>query len=265
MGDRKLEESQFHDMLRSAELRQDSELYRIYTANKKFYSINRKSRKFFDDWLIKNCAGRRVLDYGCGDGRYAILAARHGAQAVGVDVSAVSVENARAEAAREGLADRTAFHVMDGEALEFADDSFDIVCEAGVLHHLDLGRAMAEIIRVLSPSGQVICAEALGHNPLFQAYRRLTPHLRTPWETNHIVRRRDILDSARRFRRCELRFFHLASLAAVLLRGTRAFDTVLSALERVDDVLMRLPAIRWYAWQIVYVLSAPIKARRETP
>lgn len=265
MGDRKLEESQFHDMLRSAELRRDPERYRIYTANKKFYAINRKSRSFFDDYLIGHCAGRRVLDYGCGDGRYALLAAQHGAHAVGVDVSAVSVENARAEAARQGLADRTAFHVMDGEALEFADDSFDIVCEAGVLHHVDLGRAMAQITRVLTPSGQAICAEALGHNPLFQAYRRLTPHLRTRWEVDHIVRRRDILDSARRFRRCELRFFHLASLAAVLLRDTRPFDAVLSGLERVDDVLLRLPGLRWYAWQVVYILSEPIKTRRETP
>lgn len=259
MGDRKLEESQFHDMLRSAELRRDPERWRHYTANTKYYSINRKSRMFFDDWLIRYCPGRRVLDFGCSDGRYAILAAQHGAEAVGVDVSAVSIENARAEAARQGVSDRTAFHVMDGEALKFADSSFDIVCEAGVLHHVDLGRAMGEIARVLTPSGQAICAEALGHNPVFQAYRRRTPHLRTRWEVDHIIRRRDILESARRFRTLELRFFHLASLAAVFLQNTPAFSASLSALERIDEVVLRIPGLRWYAWQTVYILSEPLK------
>src|SRR5262245_9097901 len=39
--------------------------------------------------------GKLVLDAGCGGGRYALLAARHGARVVGVDLSA-AVEKARA-------------------------------------------------------------------------------------------------------------------------------------------------------------------------
>jgi len=37
----------------------------------------------------------RVLDAGCGTGEHVLLAAAHGAQAMGVDVSALAIEKAR--------------------------------------------------------------------------------------------------------------------------------------------------------------------------
>lgn len=256
---RKREESQFHDLLRSPALRDDPASFRRLTANKKYYAVARKSRTFFEDRLIQHAAGSRVLDYGCGDGYYAILAARHGAQAVGIDISEVSVENARREAARQGVSDRAVFHVMDAEILDFQDDSFDIVCEAGVMHHLAVDAAMQEIARVLRPAGCVICAEALGHNPFFQLYRRLTPHLRTSWKVDHIVRRGDVLRSLQWFEQLEIHFFHLISLAAVPFRATRVFPAILSVLEQLDDAVLRLPGVQWYAWQAIYILTDPRK------
>jgi len=259
MTDRKQEEAKFHDMLRDPALAQNQQLHARLTANRKYYSVARKSRQFYERWLIEHSAGRRVLEYGCGNGQLSLLAAKHGAETVGVDISEVSVENARREAARQGLADRARFHVMDCEALQLEDNSFDVVCESGVLHHLDLRKAMPEIARVVKPGGYVICAEALRHNPIIQLYRRLTPQLRTAWETEHILRRGDILVAKRWFGRIEMRFFHLASLAAVPLRETPLFRPVLSALEFVDDFVLRLPLIKWQAWQVVYVLSEPKK------
>jgi len=264
MYDRKREEAQYHDMLRAPELIADAERYQYLTSNRKFYSITRQSKLFYQSWLIRNSPGHRVLDYGCGNAHHAILAARHGAEVVGIDVSEVSVENAKREAAREGVNDRTTFLVMDGEALDFGDSSFDIVCEAGVLHHLDLNTAMKEIARVLRPTGQVICAEALRDNPLFHLYRKLTPHLRTQWEADHILRRQDVLRSREWFEGLEMRFFHLAALAAVPLRNTLLFDPFLSALEALDNVLLRVPGLRWYAWQVIYILSKPIKGKHRS-
>ena len=57
--------------------------------------------------------GLRVLDMGCGGGANAILAARAGAAAVGVDISPAAVAAARANAAGNGVADRTEFAVSD--------------------------------------------------------------------------------------------------------------------------------------------------------
>jgi SAM-dependent methyltransferase len=181
--------------------------------------------------------------------------AEAGANVTGIDISETSVHNAQREAARRGL--RAEFQAMDCEQMSFPSQTFDLINVNGVLHHLDLSRAYSELARVLRPNGSVVCVEALAHNPVFQAYRRMTPHLRTEFETEHIMRRRDILRAREHFNRVEWRFFHLASLLAVPFRSSAVFDPLLSALERVDSVLLALPAVRWWAWQIGFVLAEP--------
>ena len=59
----------------------------------------------------------RVLDSGCGTGEQALLAASHGADATGVDVSGRAVQRAVQKAAERGL--RTRFEVAD--ALHLGD------------------------------------------------------------------------------------------------------------------------------------------------
>jgi SAM-dependent methyltransferase len=253
--DRKLLEAQFHDRLRDPALRDDPELHAKLTANKKWYKIASKSRGFTEDYLRQHSYGSRALDFACGDGHFSMLMAQAGADVTGVDISEISVQNAEREAARRGL--RTRFQVMDCEAMTFPDRTFDLINVNGVLHHLDLGRAYPELARVLKLAGSVLCVEALAHNPVFQAYRRLTPHLRTDFETDHILRRKDILTARKYFNRIEWRFFHLASLAAVPFRNSRVFRPVLSALEKVDSALLSVSPIRWWAWQIGFVLSEP--------
>src|SRR5437879_13464936 len=51
-------------------------------------------------------AGRfqgRVLDVGCGTGEHVMLAASHGADAMGVDVAELAIERARAKAQQRGI------------------------------------------------------------------------------------------------------------------------------------------------------------------
>jgi ubiquinone/menaquinone biosynthesis C-methylase UbiE len=256
---RKREEAEFHDRLRGAELLDDPHEYERLTSNKRFYAIDRVSSKFIEEWLVERCRGKRVLDYCCGNGRYSFVVARNGGRAVGIDISEVSIENCRKQAAREGVQDRIDFQVMDAEQMTFADDSFSYGCVAGVLHHLDLPRAYAELARVVEAGGAVVSLEALGHNPLINAYRRRTPHLRTSWEAQHIIRMKDLELAKRYFRRVELRFFHLATLVAVPFRRTRIFTPLLRILEALDSVLLRLPVIREQAWMVGFVLHDPIK------
>jgi 2-polyprenyl-3-methyl-5-hydroxy-6-metoxy-1,4-benzoquinol methylase len=255
---RKQEEIEFHDRLRAAQLKQDPAAYARLTSNKKYYAAARESGEYFQDWIRRRSPGRTVLDFGCGDGMYALLAARSGARAYGVDISSVSVENARRHAAAEGLAETATFSVDDCEALAFPDGFFDAIVVAGVLHHMDLPKAYAELARVMKPDGEAICAEALGHNLLFSWYRRVTPHLRTQWEAEHILRRPQIELAERFFNRVDVRFFHLLSLAAVPFRGTRLFGPLLRVFEAADRLVLRLPVVRWQAWQVVFHLSGPL-------
>lgn len=269
MESRKEQEAGFHD-----HLREEIPFQRYSTeaedkvkdnndwSNFKFYSIERKSRAYVDKWIRERCQGKRLLDYGCGNGDDTIFAAKNGASVTGIDLSEISISHCKEKAIKEGVSNRTKFYVMDGESLEFADNSFDLVVIYGVLHHMDFSVAMKELSRVLKPEGQAICTEALAYNPLIRFYRQRTPHLRTQWEVKHIVRRENILMAERWFNQVNAKFYHLATLAAVPLRKMALFNPFLSFLEAVDSVLLGLPGIRWLSWQVVFELSRPCKVSK---
>ena len=126
--------------------------------------------------------GRRVLDLGCGYGETAAWLALQGAMVEAIDISPEMVEVSRRLAVRVGVADRITFHVGPGEALRFADASFDAAFGHDVLHHLDLERARNELLRVLRPGARAVFAEPLGHNPIINLFRNLSPETRTPDE-----------------------------------------------------------------------------------
>lgn len=90
----------------------------------------------------------RVLDVGCGDGQVSRLAAKLGAQVVGIDPTwnCVSVASERGGGvfARAGAAQ-----------LPFADGTFDAVVACLVFEHIrDVDSAIAEVARVLEPGGR---------------------------------------------------------------------------------------------------------------
>ena len=96
--------------------------------------------------------GLRALDVGCGWGLLAEEFARLGCAVVGVDPSEESLAAARRHAAGQGLAIQ--YQCAMGEALPFADASFDIVYCCDVLEHVTaLGQVIAETARVLRPGG----------------------------------------------------------------------------------------------------------------
>lgn len=71
------------------------------------------------------------------------------------------------------------FRLMDANALEFPDDSFDVVYGGGILHHLEFERALSEVRRVLKPGGLMLFEEPLNINPVGKLVRWLTPKART--------------------------------------------------------------------------------------
>ena len=269
---RKQDEQEFHDSLRKvhdddhvADTRWSPELEVTIKnnpmwSNMKYYAVERKSRTIVLDWFKENCKGRQVLDYCCGNGDDGVFIAQHGAREVtGIDLSGTSIDNCSKKAHNLGLTNIT-FKVMDAEALDFRDKTLDVVTEYGALHHVNLNKAYSEMARVLKPDGKAICVEALGHNKIIHLYRKLTPHLRTEWEAEHILRKKDIELARKYFNKIEIvGFFHLFTLGAVPFRNLPGFNTILRILEILDTVLLKMPIIKWQAWQVVYVLSKPKK------
>jgi SAM-dependent methyltransferase len=103
-------------------------------------------------WDPSDLAGRRVLDAGCGGGRYARLVGAHGARVLAVDLSS-AVEKAAALCA--GLPDLLVAQA-DLLDLPIAEGAFDRVYSIGVLHHTpDPRRAFGQIARRVKPGGRL--------------------------------------------------------------------------------------------------------------
>jgi ubiquinone/menaquinone biosynthesis C-methylase UbiE len=99
-------------------------------------------------------AGQAVLDVGAGCGGAALAMAHQGLRVTAVDASAGMVERLRARAAERGLSIDA--RVMDGQALHFADASFDAALSVlGIILFPDAGRGLAEMRRVVRPGGRV--------------------------------------------------------------------------------------------------------------
>ena len=123
--------------------------------------------------VVTPAPGERVLDVGCGTGivaRRAALRVRPGGFVSGLDRSADMLAVARAAAAREGVA--IDWHEGVAEALPFADDRFDLVLsQYALMFFADRAKALAEMRRVLRPSGRVgiVVMQAIDHHPFYQA------------------------------------------------------------------------------------------------
>jgi len=77
----------------------------------------------------------RTLDVGCGTGEHVLLAAQHGADAMGVDIAELAIDRARAKAKERGI--RATFKVADALHLEQLGLLFDVVTDSGVFHVFD--------------------------------------------------------------------------------------------------------------------------------
>jgi len=251
-------EKQFHDEREELRIK-SSQDHDAFYSNRRFYKTATRSKNYLDKWLKTNVQGKKVLDYCCGIGNTAIQAATYGADVIGIDISGVSIETCKARAVETNLQDRTDFYVMDAENTDFDNDTFDVIICNGVLHHLELQSAYRELARVLKPDGKIICIEALANNPIIHWYRRRTPDLRTEWEVEHILTTKRINLARDSFGNTEIKYFHLASIAAIPMVGKPGFGVVLSVMNTIDDVLLSLPGIRRFAWQAIFVLSDPKK------
>jgi SAM-dependent methyltransferase len=106
--------------------------------------------------------GASLLDVGCGPGTItADLAARvTPGRVTAVEISAEALQLARAEASARGQ-DNIDFAVADVHALDFADDTFDVVHAHQVLQHVaDPVRALREMRRVCRPGGVVAARDS---------------------------------------------------------------------------------------------------------
>ena len=114
--------------------------------------------------LLGIAPASRVLEIGCGSGRYALeVAVRAGCRILGLDVNEPGIRNANRLAAAQNLSAYARFEVADcSRPLAFQQDSFDGIFSNDVFCHVpDRPALLTELFRVLKPGARLLFSDAL--------------------------------------------------------------------------------------------------------
>lgn len=111
--------------------------------------------------------GTRVLDVGCGVGRWSTLLAGRGGLVTGIDLSPTMIAEAKRRAGAQGIADQCRFLVQDLAHLD-AGEKFDLIIGVTVLQHIldpqALRSAVQRMADHLAPGGRMVLLEAAPAN-----------------------------------------------------------------------------------------------------
>lgn len=225
--------------------------------------------------------GKRYLEVGGGDGRFALELMKQGYRVVETDIAPGSVKRAHDFAVKAGVAEKNVFLAADAENLPFIDNAFDGVFMVASLHHLpDPERGMQELYRVAKPGACVLVLREpaswffYAFWPLIVLLRKIIrsrnpgePKSKADDETMGFSRRRlKQLFSKTGFVDIEVRpvdytkkFY--ANVIVVLSRMTgrtiQPNPAMLRALTFFDRILAKIPLVSALAWDWDSVMRKP--------
>jgi SAM-dependent methyltransferase len=206
------------------------------------------------DFLQSTGAGRshRILSLGCGDGAMERRLAPHVGQIVGVDISAVAIEKARARCSAAGLGN-VSFVVAEPRC-EFLErlGRFDFVAAFAFLHHLDddaIRDTLLAARKVIHPRGAFYSAD-----PSLRRFIGLFKGLvRRAYDRHHSPDERELDPEALSRLALQAGFsrpvidyidYFLGPLAWLAPGAPRALAVTL---EGMDNLALRVPLMRRYA------------------
>jgi SAM-dependent methyltransferase len=135
-----------------------------------------------------------LLDAGCGTGEHTILAARLGARALGIDISARAIQIARRKASEQNV--DASFRVLDARRMVALDEAFDTMVDSGLFHVFD-DTARADYVTAahaaLRPGGHLHLMCFSDHQPGDWGPRRVSEEeirtvFRSAWRIESLAR-----------------------------------------------------------------------------
>lgn len=259
MEERKQKEIEYYDKGAKKWLENESETKKEGDFEE-FPPFLLESYRFLRQFLKNKCEGKKILDYGCGNGIHSAWLAEYGGEVVGIDLSKKTLQIAKERAKIKRVNNKTEFLVMDCEDLKFPDNYFDIVFDGGTFSSLNLNRVFPEMTRVLKPDGFLIGIETLGHNPLTNLKRKINKLTgkRTRWAAEHIFKMKDLKQAENYFEKIETHFFHLTSWITFPFLNLPGGKILLKLFEKIDDFLLFIfPFLRRYSFKILFIFSQP--------
>lgn len=213
--------------------------------------------------------GKYLLDLGCGAGENSVYFASRGARCVASDYSPGMVDVALKLAETNGV--KVEGRVINAMAIDFPDNTFDIVYASNLLHHIPNPKlTLREMHRVLKPGGVACFWDPLKHNPVINVYRRMATEVRTEDEMPLDINIVNFIRSL--YSQTTYDTFWIATLwiflkfyliekvdpnkerywKKIILEQDRLKKEYLF-LERIDHVLKNIPLMKRFAWNLAVV------------
>ena len=117
------------------------------------------TRKAFES--IPDMGNPRILDIGCGSGMPTLELTRlSNGEVTGIDIDQRALDILNLKIKQQGLSSRVKVYNRSVYDTKFEENTFDIIWEEGVIHLLDLKKALMECNRVLKLNGFMVTGEA---------------------------------------------------------------------------------------------------------
>ncbi len=224
----------------------------------KYYRLKKELDEKFAQKVINKAKNGKVLEIGCGPNINTIHWVDLATESWAIDISEVAIEQARAVMGANHS--KAHLEVMNAESMNFDDNYFDLVCGKGIIHHLDVNKSYQEISRILKPDGLAIFIEPLGHNPIINLYRRLTPKMRSDDEYPLLMS--DVKLAQDYFEHTQITYKNMTRILAAFAPKGLLFDTAKAALGGLDSIINTiLPFTKKYSWMILMELERPRSKR----
>jgi SAM-dependent methyltransferase len=217
----------------------------------KFYSVTRRAKEKYHELIHSKSNNAIILEYGCGEEMETLKNLKGFKEYFAIDISEIAV--CKCTVAYQDKPE-IAFRVMNAEQLEFENNKFDVIYGSGILHHLDIDRSMEQIVRCLKFGGKAIFFEPLGHNPLINIYRYLTPNSRSRDE--HPLLNSDLEKIKGYFKSYREYHFVFITLLLFVFRNSSNFDFWYNKFSIYENFILRkIPFIKKYCWIVVLELK----------
>jgi len=236
-----LREKEFHNKLQSKKKGRFENI---------FYKALYNMHEDFNAYISEKAKNKIVLDYGCGTGSLTQKIARlNPTKLTGIDISEVSINNAIENAKNLNL--QIEYIIDNCEATKLKIETFDLVFGSGILHHLNLNKAINEINRVLKNGGEMVFLEPLGTNPLINFYRRLTPNSRSSDEHPFLKKDFDLINSL--FNHVIVKYYGFFTLVFFLFYKNPQKSLLFKAISKLDNYFFRIKCFKNLAWSVLII------------
>lgn len=124
--------------------------------------VDKLQTHYLKRWLDKVNSQDKVLDVGCGTGRFSFRLAKKAKEVFGVDTSKEGILFCQEEAKGKNVSN-TKFLIAKASNLPFKDEYFDKIFSITCLQHITLKKefenSLKELLRILKKNGKIVLIE----------------------------------------------------------------------------------------------------------